>query len=156
MTKEGKKFYVKDLSKDMHTQFGYVKAKDLKKKNGTKVVSNTGTEFFMFNPEFIDLYKKKKRAPQIITLKDIGIIIAETGINLKSKIVDSGTGSGALACSMANIAKEVVSYELRKDFFKVADYNKNMLGLKNLTIKNKDIYKGISEKNIDLITFDNE
>ncbi len=152
ITNEGKKFYVRDLSKDFHTQFGYIKAKDLRK-NG-KVISNTKKEFFVFTPSFIDAYKKIKRMPQIITLKDLGIIIAETGINSKSKIIDAGTGSGALACFLANITKEVVSYEIRKDFLKVAEHNKKLLNLKNLRIKNKDIYQGIDEKNIDLITLD--
>lgn len=151
--REGKKFYVRELNKDFHTQFGYIKAKDLKKKKG-KVITNTKKEMYIFEPSFIDVYRKIKRAPQIITLKDIGIIIAETGVNSKSKVVDAGAGSGALACFLANIAKEVVSYEIRKDFFKVVEYNKKLLGLKNLKIKNKDIYQGIIERNVDLITLD--
>ena len=153
ITKQGKKFYVRDLSKDFHTQFGYIKAKDLKKKKG-KLISNTKKEFYIFEPSFIDVYKKIKRMPQIMTLKDLGLIIAETGINSKSKVVDAGAGSGALACFLANLTKEVVSYEIRKDFLKVAEYNKKLLGLKNLKLNNKDIYKGITEKNVDLITLD--
>ncbi len=151
--KDGKKFYVRDLSKDFHTQFGYVKSKDLKKRKG-KVMTNTKNEMNIFEPSFIDVYRKLRRAPQIITLKDIGIIIAETGVNSKSKVVDAGCGSGALACFLANIVKEVVSYEIRKDFFKVAEENKKLLGLKNLKLKNKDVYKGITERNVDLITLD--
>ncbi len=153
LMKEGKKFYVRDLNNDFHCQFGYVKAKDLRKRKG-KVITNTKKEMHIFEPSFIDVYRKLKRAPQIITLKDIGIIVAETGVNSKSKIVDAGAGSGALACFLANIAKEVVSYEIRKDFFKVAEQNKKMLELNNLKLKNKDVYKGISEKNVDLITLD--
>ncbi len=152
LIREGKKFYVKDIGKDFHTQFGCIKAKDLSKKKG-KVVTNTKEEMYIFEPSFIDVYKKIKRMPQIITLKDLGIIIAETGINSKSKIVDAGAGSGALACFLANIA-QVVSYEIRKDFLKVAEYNKKLLRLKNLKLKNKDVYQGISEREVDLITLD--
>jgi tRNA (adenine57-N1/adenine58-N1)-methyltransferase len=153
-TKEGKQFFIKDTSKDFHCQFGLVKAKDLKKKEGVIIKANTGKELVVSNPSFIDSFKKIKRAPQIITRKDASIIIAETGINMSSKVVDAGAGSGALACMLANICKEVTTYEIRKDFAKIADQNKEFLNLKNLTVKNKDVYKGIAEKNLDLITLD--
>lgn len=150
----GKKFYVRDTSKDMHTQFGFVKASDLKKKDGSKLLSNTKEEFTIFTPYFIDVYKKIKRDAQIISLKDIGQIIAETGVNKSSIVIDAGSGSGALACFLANMVKEVVTYDIRKDFVKIVEENKELLNLKNLKIKNKNIYDGIDEKNIDLITLD--
>jgi len=153
-TKEGKSFFIKDTSKDFHCQFGLIKAKDLKKKDGSVIKTNTKKELTIFTPSFIDTYKKIKRAPQIITRKDAAMIIAETGINKESKIVDAGAGSGALAIFLANICKEVTTYEIRKDFIKIVKKNKELLDLKNLKIKNKDIYKGIEEKNIDLITLD--
>lgn len=153
-TKEGKSFYIKDTSKDFHCQFGLIKAKDLKKKDGSIIKTNTKKELTIYTPSFIDTYKKIKRAPQIITRKDAAMIIAETGVNKESKVVDSGAGSGALAIFLANICKEVITYEIREDFTKVVIANKEFLDLKNLKIKNKDIYKGIDEKNIDLITLD--
>ena len=154
ISQEGKQFYLKDTSKDFHCQFGLVKAKDLKKKDGSIIKTNTKKELTIFSPSFIDTYKKIKRGPQIITRKDIAAIIAETGINQNSKVVDAGAGSGALACFLANICKEVTTYEIRADFLKITTKNKELLNLKNLKIKNKDIYKGIDEKNLDLITLD--
>ena len=79
------KFVVKDLNKDFHTKHGFFNKEDLKNKTGSIVISNTKKEFRVFDPYFIDLYKKIKRDAQIIPLKDIGLIIAETGINDKSK-----------------------------------------------------------------------
>lgn len=153
MTKQGKLFYLKSLKEDFHSQYGFIKS-DLLKKGDKTVKTNKKTEMSLFSPYFIDIYRKIKRTAQIVTLKDIGLIITETGINKKSKIVDAGTGSAALACFLANIAKEVVSYEKRSDFYKNALKNQELLAVKNLKLKNKDIYKGISEKNIDLITLD--
>ena len=153
MNKLGKRFLVKDTDKDMHTQFGYFKKEDLKAKNG-RIKTNTGKEFAIFSPFFIDLYKKIKRDAQIIPLKDIGLIVSETGVNNKSKVVDAGAGSGALACFLANIAKEVTTYEIREDFIKIVESNIKFLSLKNIKIKNKNIYDGIDEKNVDLITLD--
>lgn len=154
ITPEGEKFFVKDLQKDFHTKYGYITKEDLKLKEGSKLLSNTKKEFYIIKPGFIDLFRKIERMPQIIPLKDVALIIAETGINKKSKILDAGAGSGALACFLANIAKEVTAYEIREDFLNVAKRNAEMLGLKNLKIKNKNIYEGIEEKNLDLITLD--
>ncbi len=145
-------FYARDLAKDFHTQFGFIKSADLKKTG--RVMSNTGKEFFVVNPSFIDAYKKIRRGPQVIPPKDIGPIITETGINKKSRVVDAGAGSGALALFIANIAKEVTTYEIREDFAKIAEENIAILGLKNVRLKRKNVYDGIDEKDIDLITLD--
>lgn len=150
----GKRLFVKDTAKDYHCQYGYVTLKQLSSKSGTKLMTNTGKQLVILDPSFIDTYKKISRGPQIIAQKDIGAIISETGINKNSYAVDAGGGSGALSFFLANICKKVVTYELREDFAKILENNKKMLGLKNIIIKNKDIYLGITEKNLDLITLD--
>ena len=153
INKEGESFYIKDLTKDLHTKFGFIKAKDLKKNKGI-VKTNKGKEFFIFSAGFIDRFKRLKRRAQIITLKDAGVIIAETGINKDSKVVDAGGGSGGIACVLGNIAKQVITYEMRKEFVKIIKENIKNLDLKNVTVKNKDITKGISERNLDLVVLD--
>jgi len=155
MTKNAKKFFVRDTNQDVHTQYGYIKKEDLSKsKDGEKLKSNTGDDFTVFSPFFSDLYRKIKRNAQIIPLKDLCFIIAETGISGKSTLVDAGSGSGALACFLANIAKKVTTYDIREDFIEVVKSNIKFLELKNITIKNKDVYQSIDEKNVDLITLD--
>jgi tRNA (adenine57-N1/adenine58-N1)-methyltransferase len=99
-------------------------------------------------------YKRLKRGPQVILPKDIGIIIAYTGVNKKSECVDAGTGSGWLAVSLAKIADKVTSYDIRDDFLKIAEKNKEIEHLDNLTLKKGDVIKKITEKNVDLVTLD--
>ncbi len=155
ITRQGKKFYAKNLDEDLHTQYGFIKSSELNKaKEGSLLKSNTNKEFFVFNPYFIDLYRKIKRDAQIIPLKDIGLIIAETGINKQSRVLDAGSGSGALACFIATIAKEVITYEIREDFIEIVKSNIKFLGLKNIKVKNIDIYNKIEDKNIDIIILD--
>jgi tRNA (adenine57-N1/adenine58-N1)-methyltransferase catalytic subunit len=152
---DGKRFYVKNPNEDFHTQFGFVKSAEISAaKPGDIVKTNTGKELSVFEPDFVDLYYKIKRAPQIIPLKDVAAIISITGIGKESRIVDAGTGSGALSLFLANIAKEVVTYELREDFAKVAQENIDSLEMKNVKVKNKNIYDGIDEKNVDVVTLD--
>ncbi|MBW2963368.1 methyltransferase domain-containing protein [Candidatus Woesearchaeota archaeon] len=153
ITKTGKDFFVKDLNQDFHTEFGFVKKSDLKKSN-TTVKTNKNQEMYILEPSFVDSFKKIKRGPQIILPKDIGTIITETGINKDSIVLDAGGGSGSLSCFLANIVKKVYCYEIRKDFIKIIKENINLLNLKNITIKNKDVSKNITEKNLNLITLD--
>ncbi|MBD3249552.1 methyltransferase domain-containing protein [Candidatus Woesearchaeota archaeon] len=149
-----KKMYVDDISKDFSTKYGIISKKDLKKKSGSVVKSSMGKEFVILDPDFIDLYKRIKRTSQIMTLKDIGYIAAAAGINKKSKVVDAGTGPGGNAIYLAHICKEVYSYDINEENVNVARENAKALGMKNLKIRNKSIFSGIEEKDIDLVVLD--
>jgi tRNA (adenine57-N1/adenine58-N1)-methyltransferase len=154
ITKENHRFIVKEGS-DMHTNYGMIKAADITNaKNGDTIKSNKGTEFFVMDAEFIDMYARIKRMPQIIPRKDIGLIITEIGLNKDTIVLETGSGSGALGCFLAKICKKVYSYELREDFYNVVKANIEMLGIKNMVLKNKDARLGFSEKNVDAILLD--
>ena len=153
-TKDKKEYFVKDTAKDFHTPNGVVKKEDFTKEDGSIITTHSGTEFLLYTPHFLDLYKRIKRLPQIIPFKDIGSIIAMTGVNKESLIVDGGTGSGALACFLAHIAKEVVSYEIKEEHKSVAQDNISFLGITNLFLKSKSLYDGIDESNVNLLTLD--
>lgn len=151
--KTSKKFFVPDITKDYHCQFGYFKKADLKKKSGT-IKSNTGKEMLIFEPSFADLYRRIKRSAQIVPLKDIGAIVAETGIGKDSVVVDSGSGSGAMACFLAHLVKRVHTFDIREDFMEIAKMNIEKLGLKNVTIKKQDAYENVPVKDADLVFLD--
>ena len=147
-------FYVPETTRDFITENGNLKGKDLEKKDGSLIKTNKGKEFILFSAQFKDDYSRIKRTAQIITPKDIGIIITETGLNKESKVVDAGTGSGALACYLAKICKEVTSYDIRDDAIETGEKNKEFLNIKNLTIKKKDVFKKIDETDVDTIILD--
>jgi len=150
--KTNQKHLVKDTSADFHTSEGVISKKDLKSNKVIK--TNKNKEFIVLEPNFIDLWEKIKRGPQVIIQKDIGLIITKTGINKESRIVDAGGGSGSLCCYLAHLTKEVTTYEIQKDLIPILKHNQKLFGLQNLNIKNKSIYDGITEKNLDLITLD--
>jgi len=150
--KEGTKYLVKEPNRDFHTNQGMIKAADLAKEG--KISSSTGEIFACFKPGYSDLWENLKRGPQILLQKDIGLIISKTGINKASKVVDAGGGSGSLCLSLANICKQVVVYETNPDNIKIIQKNQEVFGIMNLSIKQKDVSLGISEKNLDLITLD--
>jgi len=149
----------KDLKDDLNTDVGLIKKTDLTlSKPGAKIKTHLGAEFTVLDPSFNDLFESLQRGPQIITLKDAGLISAYTGISSGSRVIDAGLGSGALACYLANLVKPnglVYAYELRDDFIKIARENIDMFGLnKFVNIRNKDIYSGIDERDVDVITLD--
>ncbi|HLC89062.1 MAG TPA: methyltransferase [Candidatus Nanoarchaeia archaeon] len=149
--KTGRKYLVKDLQDDYHTQYGVVKAKDFKK---TRLESGKNEKFLCLEPNFADLWENLSRGPQIITHKDIGLILAKTGVNSRSKIVDAGGGSGSLCLALANVGKEVTTYEINPEHYDIISRNKQLFGMKNLNIKQTNVYDGIEEKELDLITLD--
>jgi tRNA (adenine57-N1/adenine58-N1)-methyltransferase len=114
--------------------------------------------FKLLKPRFIDLFHSLKRGPQIITLKDAGIIAAFAGIGPGDRIVEAGAGSGALTTFLANMVRpegKVYSYECRDDFLKLASGNVSNCGLDAFVeFKAKDIYEGIDEKGVDVVMLD--
>ncbi len=146
-----------DVDKDTNTNFGLIKSKQLNNaKKGKLISTHKGEKFRVIEPTYTDLLKKIIRLPQIITPKDIGSIIMYGGVNSKSKVLDIGTGSGFTACVLASIAiqGEVISYEKRKDFAKIANKNKELFGVDNLKIINKEVKPGVVKGKFDIIVLD--
>jgi len=144
----------------LNTEYGIIDLSELLKKSfGERIKSHTGEEFVLIKPTIIDLLMKKaKRLPQIITPKDVSLILAYTGIPPDSIIVDCGTGSGFLSIFLAYYCNKgkIITYERNPKFAEVARKNIEMCGLKNITLKEKDVLKGIDERNVDMVTIDME
>ena len=86
--------------------------------------------------------------------KDIGLIIAKTGINHNSLIVDAGAGTGALCLTLSNICKKVTTYDTNSEHLKVVQKNAILTNTTNLECKKGNISKDLTETNLDLITLD--
>jgi tRNA (adenine57-N1/adenine58-N1)-methyltransferase len=156
---QGRKYWVTETSNsEIHTQYGVIKKADvLKTKLGSKVKSHKGVPFTVLEPSFIDFFNSLKRGPAIVLLKDAGIISAYTGIGPESKVVEAGSGTGALTCYLANLIRpgKLYSYERRKEFMELAKENATDFELdKFVVFKNKDISEGIAEKDVDVVVLD--
>ena len=145
----GNKYLFK--GEELNTSEGQVLKKNVK---NNKVKSSSGAVFTVIEAAFPDLFEKLKRGPQVITLKDAAYILARTGINKNSFVVDAGGGSGFLACFLGLHAGRVVTYEVRKDFVKIIKSNVEFLGLDNVEVKNKDAYLDFEEEGFDVLTLD--
>jgi len=143
--------------KDFHSKYGVIKAADLKeRKPGEVVESHMGRRFYVLSPGMLDYIRKSRKGPQSVTLKDCGLIAAYTGIHSGDRVVDAGTGSGILAMFLANIVYpgRLVSYEIREDFAGIAAKNFSKAGIENIELRMGDVYDGLGDTDLDLITLD--
>ena len=99
-------------------------------------------------------YKRMKRGPQVMLPKDIGMVIAYSGVGKESFCIDAGTGSGWLAVSLGRICKKVVTYDKREDFLEIGKRNAEREGLTNIVFKEGDVTEKIEEVDADLVALD--
>lgn len=148
-----------EKDKKLHTHKGVVDLNEIiGSEYGCCVTSNTGVEFMVFYPLTKDFALKVNRKTQIVYPKDAAIIITYAGIGAGSRVLEAGTGSGALAIMLANIVRpsgRVYSYEIEEERIKIAEKNIKKAGLADyIEIKNKDVTQGIDEENIDAVILD--
>ena len=136
---------------DFHSLFGVIKEKDL---TSGIIQSHLGKKFLCFDAFFVDRVLALDKGPAALTLKDVGTILAHTGLGKEHTVVEAGTGAGRLTSFLAHVCKKVISYENNETHFKIAQKNISTLGLKNVTLKNQDLFLGILEKKVDILVLD--
>lgn len=77
---------------------------------------------------------KSERRTQIVYPKDFAYISARSGLHSGSKVLECGTGSGALTSYLASLVAPtglVRTFESREDFFEVAGKNIEKAGVRS-------------------------
>jgi tRNA (adenine57-N1/adenine58-N1)-methyltransferase len=151
-------YLVEVSDKEFNMKSGKIDLNKIRSKNfGDEISSHTGKAFVITKPTFKDILEKRvKRTAQVITPKDMGLILAYTGLRSDSVVVDAGTGSAYAALFLANfLAKgKVFTYENDSNFAKAARDNIRRTKTKNIFLKQADITKGIDEKDVDMVLLD--
>jgi tRNA (adenine57-N1/adenine58-N1)-methyltransferase len=148
-----------ETGKTFHTHKGYVKLDELiGKEFGVAFQSSLGIEFTALKPTLEDYIMKSSRKTQITYPKDIALIVMFSGIGPGSRVVESGTGTGALTTALAHYVKpngRVYTYEYREEFQKNAEKNlKRIKLLEFVELKSGDVTAGIEERDLDAIVLD--
>ena len=148
-----------EAGKSFHTHKGFIKLDDLiGKEFGETVQSSLGIEFTALKPSLTDYIMKSSRKTQITYPKDAALIVMFSGIGPGSRVVESGTGTGALTMALAHYVKpegRVYSYELREEFQRNAEKNLKRANLLDFVeLKSGDITDGIEERDLDAVVLD--
>jgi tRNA (adenine57-N1/adenine58-N1)-methyltransferase catalytic subunit len=110
-----------------HTHLGIIAHDDLIGRDlGREVRSHLGHRFVVVRPSIHDLLMRVKRRSQIIYPKEIGMILLKLDLTDGRRVVEAGTGSGALTTAMAWAVQpsgHVYSFDLREDMLAAARRN---------------------------------
>ncbi|MBQ2652277.1 MAG: tRNA (adenine-N1)-methyltransferase [Methanobrevibacter sp.] len=157
LDERGKKYVLKP-GEEFQSDFGIIKAEILDNAEiGDEVKSHLDRTFKIIKPNINDFIDIMERRCSILLKKDIGYVLAHTGLGAGCRVVDAGTGAGAIALNFGNVVGpegRVFTYEIRQDFAEVAKKNIDNFGIENIEVKNQNIKEGIDEDNIDLIFLD--
>jgi tRNA (adenine57-N1/adenine58-N1)-methyltransferase len=121
---EGREFFVKAGPGSLGTDKGQLDLNQLVGTAGGDIITtHNGAQFTIRIPRPTDFFKYGKRSGAPMLPKDIGLVIAYTGMNHNDDVLDAGTGSGIAAIFFGGVAKTVKTYEIRPEFSTLARKN---------------------------------
>ena len=127
---------------------------------GTIVTTNKGARLLAVRPTFAEQVVGRVRQAQPIYPKDIGAILVNADIHPGARVLEAGTGTGALtmaAVRAVGASGLVISYEQREEFHEAAKRAvEETFGSvpANLLLKVGDIYAGVEERDMDRVLLD--
>ncbi|CDI05433.1 MAG: tRNA (adenine-N1)-methyltransferase [Candidatus Nitrosotenuis sp.] len=140
------KKWLNKISKDqsLHTHVGVIKHSDaIGKEYGSRIRTNKDKYVYLLEPTIHDFVMKSQHGTQIVYPKDLGYIAARAGVQSGQKIVEIGTGSGALTTFLASIVKprgHVYTFDVEPKFMQIAEKNITRAGMiKYVTMENLNI-----------------
>ncbi len=126
---------------------------------GQVLETHLGTEFHVRRLRGPDLFHHFERTGAPMVPRDVGLIIGETGVSVGDRVLDTGTGTGVLAASMARAGATVVSYERNAEFADVARENMILGGVaSSVDVRTGDLRDDLEEladgPGFDVLTLD--
>lgn len=115
---------------------------------GGTIRSTRGERFLVLRPTLGEFVLEMPRGAQVVYPKDLGAIVLAADIFPGARVLEAGTGSGALTMALVRAAGpqgRVTSYEVREDFARVAGRNiARYLGeTPSLVLRRRDLGEGI-------------
>lgn len=140
-----KKWLVKTVKGGrLHTHIGVINHDDVVGiEYGSRTVTNKEKYVYLLEPTAYDYTMKVQHGTQIVYPKDMGYIASRTGLRSGQKVVEIGTGSGALTAFIAGIVSprgHVYTFDIEDRFAEIAVKNIERAGmLKYVTMATADL-----------------
>jgi len=126
---------------------GVLKVEKLRAALG-RVLAIGGESLYVLRPSARDLAETLERKAQIITAKDVALLLFYADVKPGDTVVEAGSGSGALTIALARAvgdAGRVISYDVREDFLAVATENVRRAGLADrVEFHRQDVREGMA------------
>jgi tRNA (adenine57-N1/adenine58-N1)-methyltransferase len=106
---------------------------------GDEAATHLGVPFTVRIPRPTDFFTHARRSGAPMLPKDIGMVIAYTGMSRRDHVLDAGTGSGIAAIFFGGVADHVTTFEQKADFAKLAEKNIRDAGLENVEVISGDV-----------------
>ncbi len=158
---EKRQFLIQALSKiRLSTDYGDIKLDEIiNKEFGFVGKTHLGRNFYCLKPTTGDLMLKIKRKTTIVYPKDLGYLLFATIVGPGSRVIEVGTGSGALTLFLSKIVAPdgiVYSYEKNEVFLELAKRNLEKIEHKSkIEFFLRDVaVDGFIQKNVDAIFID--
>jgi len=143
----GRRYLVRlQPDREFHFHGGHVPFADIiGRDEGLVLNTSKGAALQVFRPRLVDFVLKMPRGAQVVYPKDLAAILMHADIGPGSRVLEAGTGSGALTlalCRAVGPEGGVTTYELRPEFQDKAAANVEMFFGKqpaNLSMRSGDL-----------------
>ncbi len=150
----GREYYVKAGEGKLSTDLGMIDLKEAENlESGDVILTHLGKPFHVFVPKATDFFSHGKRTGAPMMPKDIGMVMAYTGMCRRDRVLDAGTGSGIAATFFGGCAGSVVTCEARPEFSKIAEGNIRDAGLDNVECRPCDVLE-VTDGPYDIVHLD--
>ncbi len=120
---------------------------------GAMVTTTLGDSLVILKPTIEDLVMKMARKTQVVYPKDLGLMMVKLGVHSGSRVIETGTGTGATTALMAHLVQPtgmVYTYDIRPDFQEAAVKSIERLGLSSwVTFRSGDAREGFTDRGMD-------
>ena len=148
------------IGKRFESHIGNVEHEDLVgQSEGSWITTNKGHFLLAFRPTRAEFTVNMKRIATVVYPKDIGIILSYANVYPGAKVLEAGSGSGALTIALSNAVGStgsVISYDIREDMSKLAQSNLEIVAEfpQNVTFKVGNLQEEDIESDFDSAVLD--
>lgn len=147
-----------ETNRRLETHYGVIELGQLVGRPWGMRLKLRGGEAYVLRPTIEDMVMKVERRTNIVYPKDIGYLLLVLGVHCGSRVLEIGTGSGALTAALAFAVAptgRVYSYDVRQEHLDQARRNLERFGLlQYVDLKCKAIGQPVEEEQVDAVVLD--